>query len=205
MFNSFHHFAESDAKQILQSAVEAAQPIAIFEYPQRNALIILLTFVLTPLLVALAAPFIRPFRCSRLVFTYLLPVIPLTCWWDGIVSHLRAYTAEELQRLAEYADGGGSFVWCAGRILVPYLPAHLTFLVGHPIGNGNCEIQARKASMRLRWHASALPQLILRALRQTLGIPVRDFSHARKRMPRSELGCNFTRASQFCAGRCESR
>src|SRR5262244_2060471 len=105
MFNSFHHFAESDAKQILQSAVEAAQPIAIFEYPQRNALIILLTFVLTPLLVALATLFIRPFRCSRLVFTYLLPVIPLTCWWDGIVSHLRAYTAEELQRLAEYADG----------------------------------------------------------------------------------------------------
>ena len=51
--------------------------------------------LLTPLAVGLATPFIRPFRWSRLFWTYVIPLVPLTCWWDGVVSQLRAYTPAE--------------------------------------------------------------------------------------------------------------
>jgi hypothetical protein len=61
IFNSFHHFGESDARKILLVAVKAGQPIAIFEYTERAVLIVFLTMILTPFLVALATPFIRPF------------------------------------------------------------------------------------------------------------------------------------------------
>jgi hypothetical protein len=131
IFNSFHHFRESDAKKILRNAAEAGQAIAIFEYPERSPLIVLLTLCFTPLLVAVATPFIRPFRWSRLFFTYLVPLVPLTCWWDGVVSHLRAYTVDELSGLAKNA-APGSYEWNAGKTALPGSPGHLTYLVGYP-------------------------------------------------------------------------
>lgn len=130
IFNSFHHFGEADAKKILGNAVEAGQPIAIFEYPERSALIVLLTLCFTPLLVALATPFIRPFRWARLFFTYLVPLVPFTCWWDGVVSHLRAYTIDELSGLANDV-APGSYEWNAGKIALPGTPGHLTYLIGY--------------------------------------------------------------------------
>ena len=131
IFNSFHHFAPADAKKILRNAAAAGQPIGMFEYPERNALIILLTAILTPFLVAIATPFIRPFRWSRLWFTYLLPLIPLTCWWDGVVSQLRAYTVDELESLAAQV-ATNSYEWRAGTVALPKSPAHLTYLLGLP-------------------------------------------------------------------------
>jgi len=129
IFNSFHHFRESDALKILLDAVEAGQPIAIFEYTERAALIVLLTLILTPLLVALATPFIRQFSCSRMVLTYLLPLIPLTCWWDGVVSQLRAYTVEELETLTKKLPCD-SYCWHSGTVSLPRSPGHLTYLLG---------------------------------------------------------------------------
>lgn len=129
IFNSFHHFRDADAREILRNAVAAKQPIAIFEYPERALLIVFLTFILTPFAVALATPFIRPVRWSRLVLTYLLPLVPLTCWWDGIVSHLRARNVDELKNLTKDLQ---SYDWQAGNIALARLPGHLTYLIGHP-------------------------------------------------------------------------
>ena len=129
IFNSFHHFRESDARRILLDAVEAGQPIAIFEYTERAVLIVLLTMVLIPFLVAFATPFIRPFRWSRVVLTYVLPLIPLTCWWDGVVSQLRAYTVEELRTLTKELPCD-SFRWHAGTVALPRSLGHLTYLLG---------------------------------------------------------------------------
>jgi len=131
IFNSFHHFHQADAKIILCNAAEARQAIGIFEYPERSALITLLTLCFTLLLVALATPFIRPFRWTNFFFTYLVPLVPLTCWWDGVVSHLRAYTVDELSGLADEA-APDSYEWNAGRIALPSSPGHLTYLIGYP-------------------------------------------------------------------------
>jgi len=129
IFNSFHHFRESDARKILLDAVEAGQPIAIFEYTERAVLIVFLTMILTPFLVALATPLIRPFRWSRVVLTYVLPLIPLTCWWDGVVSQLRAYTVEELKTLTKELPCD-FYSWQAGTVALPRSLGHLTYLLG---------------------------------------------------------------------------
>jgi hypothetical protein len=131
IFNSFHHFCESDARGILRAAVAAREPIAIFEYPERAVLIVLLTMILTPFLVALATPFIRPFRWQRIFLTYLLPMIPLTCWWDGIISQLRAYAVDELKALVKDLDSA-SYEWRAETLSIHGLPGNLTYLLGHP-------------------------------------------------------------------------
>jgi hypothetical protein len=130
VFNAFHHFSPLVARAVLQSAVAARQPIGIFEIPER-AMITMLPLLFTPLFVALATPFIRPFRWRRLLWTYLLPLVPLTCWWDGLVSQWRAYSVAELERLAE-GLGDTRYEWRAGRVALPGSPGHLTFLIGLP-------------------------------------------------------------------------
>ncbi len=129
MFNSFHHFAPSDALAVLRDAVDARQAIGIFEIPDRSLRTLLPLLLLTPILVAAATPFIRPLCWRRLLWTYVFPLVPLTCWWDGVVSQLRAYSAPELQRLAE-ATGARTYSWRSGRVPIVSTPGYLTYLIG---------------------------------------------------------------------------
>lgn len=131
LFNAFHHFHPDDARAVLRDAVRAAQPIGIFEISDRRWRSLLPLALLTPLLVALWTPFIRPFRWSRLFWTYIIPLVPLTCWWDGIVSQLRAYTVLELERLAAEVVAE-NYTWQAGHVPLGTAPGRWTFLMGWP-------------------------------------------------------------------------
>ncbi|HEY0796142.1 MAG TPA: class I SAM-dependent methyltransferase [Acidisarcina sp.] len=126
MFNAFHHFPPVDARRVLEGAVRAGQPICIFEAPERS-LFTMIPLLLTPIFVALATPFIRPFRWKRLLWTYLIPLVPLMVCWDGIVSQLRAYKIDELSGLTQGFD---NYEWNVGRTSIPGQPGHLTFLLG---------------------------------------------------------------------------
>src|SRR5713226_3541049 len=130
IFNSFHHFRPTDAKAILRDAAEAGESIGIFEIPERSLLVILAT-LFTPLFVALATPFIRPSGWRRLFWTYVVPLVPLTCLWDGIVSQIRAYTVGELDRLTQDL-AHDSYQWRTGQVAIPSTPGHVTYLLGYP-------------------------------------------------------------------------
>jgi hypothetical protein len=114
---------------VLQCAVEARQPIGIFEIPERTVAT-MIPLLFTPLFVAMATPFIRPFQWRRLLWTYLFPLVPLTCWWDGLVSQFRAYTVSELMGLTREFDA--DYEWNAARVPIGATPGHLTYLVGIP-------------------------------------------------------------------------
>ena len=55
---------------------------------------------LVPLAVLVLTPAVRPFRWSRLFWTYLVPVLPPPILFDGVVSCLRVYTPEEMLAMA---------------------------------------------------------------------------------------------------------
>ena len=129
IFNAFHHFRPARAVAVLRDAQTAGQPIGIFEVPQR-AIKNLLVLLFTPIFVWLVTPLIRPFHWRRLFWTYVIPLVPFTCWWDGLVSQLRAYEPAELQELAAHASEG--FTWRAGRLPIEGSPANLTYLIGIP-------------------------------------------------------------------------
>jgi hypothetical protein len=130
IINAFHHFRPDTARAILRDAVAVGQPIAIFEIPERTVRTILPMF-LTPLFVWLATPFIRPFSWLRLLFTYLIPIVPLCSLWDGVVSQLRAYRDVDLRKMTE-GLGGGEYEWRAGWAPVPSIRGKVTWLIGLP-------------------------------------------------------------------------
>lgn len=128
LFTSFHHFAPDQAAAILQSAVNNRQGIAIFEAARRRPLSILLTF-LVPLGALFTVPFVRPFRLSRLIWTYLIPVIPFVLWFDGILSCLRAYSPAELSQLIARLEGN-DYHWEIGEVTGHLAP--VTYMLGYP-------------------------------------------------------------------------
>lgn len=129
LFTALHHFPPGEAHAILGDAVRAGQGIAAFEATSRTPLA-LLGILFLPLLVLLFTPFIRPFRWSRLFWTYLVPVVPLAVWFDGTVSCLRTYRPEELRELVQDLQAG--YEWEIGRVWSAPLPARVTYLVGLP-------------------------------------------------------------------------
>lgn len=131
LFSSFHHFPPDAARAVLADAVRSGRGIGVFEATARTPAAVALMF-LTPLMVWLTTPVIRPFRWSRLLWTYLVPVMPAAVWFDGVVSCLRTYTPDELRALAAEADPEGRFEWEAGRDGKGPIP--VTFLTGVPKG-----------------------------------------------------------------------
>ena len=113
-FLSFHHFRPEDAFKILQNAVNAKQPIAIFEVTERR-LVNFIPILLSPLTVLAFTPFIRPFRIGRIFFTYLFPIVLPFVLGDGMVSILRSYSVKEMRAMVEKVDGWESYEWEIGR------------------------------------------------------------------------------------------
>jgi hypothetical protein len=130
MFTSFHHFPPEEARAILQNAIDAGQSIGIFEITRRAPSTIalmfpwaLMSFVFTPL--------IRPFRWSRLLWTYVVPVIPLVLLFDGVVSCLRTYRPEELREIIKKLSGI-EYHWEVGQHSKASGGAPITYLIGYP-------------------------------------------------------------------------
>ncbi|HEY0778477.1 MAG TPA: hypothetical protein VGD56_10985 [Gemmatirosa sp.] len=126
MFSAFHHFAPPAACRVLADAASRGVGIAIFEATRRDPWALLL-MCLTPLFVLVITPVIRLFRWSRLLLTYVVPVIPLAVLVDGVVSCLRTFTPAELRALAEASVPTG-YAWQAGEVGDGPIP--VTFLVG---------------------------------------------------------------------------
>jgi hypothetical protein len=131
IFSSFHHFPPDVARAILRDAVERQQGVGVFELPRRDWLTLLLVSFI-PVMAFALAPFIRPFRWSRLLWTYLIPVVPFVVWFDGVVSCLRAYTPAELRNLTQ-GLGQEGYRWDAGEVKNGRWPAPITYLIGYPI------------------------------------------------------------------------
>ena len=113
---------------VLRDAVLSGQAIAVYEALQRSWMGVCVP-LLSPIAVLLLSPFVPPFRWSRLLFTYLIPIAPLLISWDAVVSALRCYKPDELLAMAK-GSGGEDYVWAAGSYWKRGVP--VTYLVGYP-------------------------------------------------------------------------
>ncbi len=128
-FLSFHHFRPKHATAILQNAVDARAPIVIVEIQRRSPKDLMKNFF-SPIAVLLATPFIRPFRGGRLFFTYIIPILPVVVWWDGIASVLRTYNENELRGMIDSLENGDTYTWETGQ--TPSTSAPVYYLAGYP-------------------------------------------------------------------------
>jgi hypothetical protein len=130
LFTAFHHFRPADARAIVAAAVRDRQGIAIAEAASRGGPALAIQAIV-PLAVLALTPTIRPFRWSRLFWTYLVPVLPLAILFDGVVSTLRTYTPEEMLAMAREV-GEDDYDWEAGVERAAGSPIPIPYLIGVP-------------------------------------------------------------------------
>ncbi len=134
LFSVFHHFRRDDARAVLTNAIAAGEGIAVFEVTHPSLLAILMVLS-TPIPAIFVTPFLRPWRLSRFLLTYLVPVIPLVIAFDGAVSCLRTRTEQELEALSEGLEGGDTYQWETQRVSAfPPSPIPVTVFIGTPRG-----------------------------------------------------------------------
>ena len=136
IFSSFHHFNPAEARRFLQDGAAKQQGIGVFEVASRRAFT-LLVILFVPLLDWIYTPLRRPFRWSRLFWTYVVPVVPLVLLVDGLISCLRAYSLNDLRALTTGLEGsappkGPRYEWQIGEERSGRLPLRVTYLIGCP-------------------------------------------------------------------------
>lgn len=150
MFTALHHFEPAQVGQILQRAIDDRAPLAIFEFTERDAKQIAITTVASPITCLVLTPKIRPLTLGRLLFTYLLPIIPLTYGWDSAVSALRTYLPDELQAIVAGLPGSDGYAWDIGQTERSRtgLPVRVTYLIGVPRPDSSIGAPSSKCSVK---------------------------------------------------------
>lgn len=115
--NSFHHFSPDLARSILHDAVNGSTGVFIAEAWERNPLRFA-TFIPVGLPALLANPlFTKRDRLAKALLTFASPAVLGASLWDGLVSTVRVYSREELERMVAPLD---HFAWTWGYYSYPF-------------------------------------------------------------------------------------
>jgi len=135
MFEGFHHFKPQEAQAILQDAADQKVAIGIFEAslkPPLKPILLLLSPLMTLLGYLFVTPFIKPRTFERFLWTYLIPIVPITTSWDGVVSFLRVYSPQDMDELTSRISCH-NYVWGTGQVSSGTPLFMFTYLLGYPL------------------------------------------------------------------------
>lgn len=132
MICSMHHMRPNTAKSILKAAKDDRQPICIFEISDNSAPFILwwLAIPTSFLMVFFITPFVRPLSFKQIIFTYLIPLIPIFIAWDGAVSNARTYTLGDWDEILADLQSE-DYTWKKGTIKGK--AGNKMYLIGQPV------------------------------------------------------------------------
>lgn len=128
LFTAFHHFKPDDARAVLADACAKRRTIVVVEpYSRKDAVGVALGSLISGILLT---PFIPGMGWKRFLWTYPIPLSAAVLAWDGVVSCLRAYSADDMLALAK-GVAPGDYRWRSGQETVPG-GRSITYLVGEP-------------------------------------------------------------------------
>ena len=134
VFSAFHHFDPDVARAILADAFARREGIAIFEGARRD-LWTMTAVIAVPFLALREAAVARPVRWSRILWTWVLPVVPLVLLVDGALSCLRSYSLDDLRELTA-GLAAPDYTWQVGDQRGGRVP--IRYLIGTPLRAHAC-------------------------------------------------------------------
>lgn len=128
--NSFHQFSVDEAKEMLKQISHHKQPVVIVEGNNDSLWQVFGMTVIVPLTVLLTAPFVKPFRVERLIFTYVIPVLPFVTFFDGFMALFKLYAPKDLDELTASVQAK-DYNWRSGK-LDNGRGGKIIYLIGYP-------------------------------------------------------------------------
>lgn len=113
--NSFHQLRPKDAKNLLETIAENGHSIAVLEGNNDSLWQVVGMTIFVPLTVLLTAPFVKPFRFGRLIFTYLIPILPIITLIDGFLALFKLYAPIDLDELTS-SISIKNYEWKSGKM-----------------------------------------------------------------------------------------
>jgi hypothetical protein len=114
VINGLHRLSPEQAEQLIREVTGAGQPLVVVEGNNDNWWQAVGVLLFAPLSALVSAPFVRPFRAARLLFTYVIPILPLIIAFDGAAALFRLYNPSDLDELFARAGAPG-YVWRTGK------------------------------------------------------------------------------------------
>jgi hypothetical protein len=97
--NSFHQLPAISAKKTLEEIAKSGNPVVVVEGNNDSLWQLVGMTIFLPVAVILSAPFVKPFRWTRILFTYIIPVLPVIMVIDGCIGLLKLYNPKDLNKL----------------------------------------------------------------------------------------------------------
>lgn len=129
--NSFHLFTSDEAKEILERVSNFGQPIVVVEGNNDSLWQVFGMTIIVPLTVILTAPFVKPFRIERIIFTYLIPILPIVTFFDGFMALFKLYSPSDLDQMTTAIKSEG-YYWRSGK-LENGRGGKIIYLLGYPL------------------------------------------------------------------------
>ncbi len=129
MVGSFHHMKPELARKILVEAQKKRQPICIMEIHKKFPIILWWLFIpLSAILCLFITPLVKPLTIKQIIFTYLIPIIPICFAWDAVITSGRIYRMEDLDVLLKGLKEN-NYAWEKGIIKGK---SEKIYLMGYP-------------------------------------------------------------------------
>lgn len=112
--NSFHQLDEKKATYYLTQIADSGNSVAVLEGNNDSLWQVVGMTIFVPLTVILSAPFVQPFRITRLIFTYMIPILPVITMLDGFLALFKLYNPNDLNELVSNIPVK-SYVWKSGK------------------------------------------------------------------------------------------
>ena len=128
--NSFHQLDDKKAKYYLTQIADNGNSVAVLEGNNDSLWQVVGMTIFVPLSVILSAPFVQPFRITRLIFTYLIPILPIITMLDGFLALFKLYNPNDLNELISTIPVK-NYVWKSGKA-DNGRGGKIIFLMGYP-------------------------------------------------------------------------
>ncbi|CAL2090340.1 hypothetical protein [Tenacibaculum sp. 190524A02b] len=116
MVGSFHHMKPDLARKILIEVQNKKQPICIMEINKKFPIALWWLFIpLSAILCLFITPMVKPLTVKQIIFTYIIPIIPICFAWDAVITSGRIYRMEDLDILLK-GLGNENYTWEKGII-----------------------------------------------------------------------------------------
>jgi len=116
MVGSFHHMRPELAKNILTEVQKKRQPICIMEINKEFPIILWWFLIpISAILCLFITPLVKPLTAKQIIFTYLIPIIPICFAWDAVITSGRIYRMDDLNTLLKGLEKE-NYTWEKGII-----------------------------------------------------------------------------------------
>lgn len=128
--NSFHQLKPEQARYYLTEISKSRNSVAVLEGNNDSLWQVVGMTIFVPLTVLLSAPFVKPFSITRIVFTYLIPLLPIVTMLDGFFALFKLYNPSDLNELVSTIKTQ-NYIWESGK-LPNGRGGKIIYLIGYP-------------------------------------------------------------------------